>query len=92
MNATIIPERLAQLDTLTCDSGGHKSFGEGHCATEIASWLVGDEFTDSLSCMCPVVGGAVRRLNDRISVPANPKRRRPGRRSDGPWIWRGGLP
>lgn len=38
MTTKIIPGRLAELDTLTLDSGSHEDFLDGHCAMEVVAW------------------------------------------------------
>lgn len=35
MTRTIDPERLAALDALTIDHGGHRTWEDGHCAMEV---------------------------------------------------------
>ena len=34
---TVVPERLAQLDTIKLDHGSHRDFAQGHCAMEVVS-------------------------------------------------------
>jgi len=62
---TVIPERLAKLDDLTLDEGGHKDFNDGHCAMEVVSWLAGEGFTDAPACASPVLRRYTIALNDR---------------------------
>lgn len=38
---TIIPERLAALDSIDLKHGGHNSPDEGLCFNEAAAWLAG---------------------------------------------------
>jgi hypothetical protein len=63
----IISERLALLPTITLKSGGHSSFEDGACAMEIASWLIGDKWSDAPPCVCPVLGAFMRSWNDGIA-------------------------
>ena len=62
---TIIPERLAQLDTITLNEGQHRNFDEGHCAMEVVSWLAGEGFTDAPACASPVLRVFTISLNDQ---------------------------
>jgi len=59
--------RLSKLAEMTLLNGSHKSFDEGVCAMEAVAWLAGEPHSDAPKCTCPVIAGAVRRLNDRIS-------------------------
>ena len=67
---TINPDRLAELDNLALDHGGHGSFTEGHCAMEAVAWLAGEPHSDTPACACPVIARAMIRLNDRIKDQA----------------------
>lgn len=62
---TPIAERVALLDDLMIDKGGHEDFEAGHCSMELVSWLAGQGFTDAPSCASPVIRGYVIALNDR---------------------------
>ncbi len=64
MSATIIPERLAQLPTITLDEGSHEDFTDGHCAMEVVSWLAGQGFTDAPECASKVLRSFTINLND----------------------------
>lgn len=64
--STIIPERLAELDSLRLDAGHHETFASGHCAMEVVAWLVGDDHTDRPSCVPYVLADFARRLNDAM--------------------------
>ena len=61
---TIIPERLAQLETIRLDEGSHEDFAEGHCAMEVVSWLAGLGFTDAPECSSRVLRSYTISLND----------------------------
>lgn len=65
MSVNLIPERVAQLETIAIDGGGHSSFERGHCAMEIVAWVAGEPHSDRPQCACPVLSSAARRLNDR---------------------------
>jgi hypothetical protein len=62
-------DRIARfLDvSFTLDQGGHPSFEDGHCATESAAWLVGEDHSDRPSCMSPIVAQFLRTLSDNSS-------------------------
>jgi hypothetical protein len=62
---TIIPERLAALDTIYVDSGSHASWDDGACAMEVVAWLAGEGMTDAPACASPILGAFVRSLNDK---------------------------
>jgi len=62
---TVIPERVAALDTITLDSGNHCNFSEGHCAMEVVAWLAGLGHTDAPECASPVLRDFTVGLNDR---------------------------
>ena len=61
---TVLPDRLATLDSLTLDEGAHDAFTEGACAMEAAAWLAGEHHSDRPACVSPVIGTYVRSLND----------------------------
>ncbi len=61
---TIIPERLALLDTMHLDKGSHRAFEDGHCAMEVAAWLAGEEHTDAPVCVSPVLRSFLISAND----------------------------
>jgi hypothetical protein len=65
MNTTIIPERLALLDTITLEKGAHDEFADGHCAMEVVSWLAGLGFTDAPECSSQVLRTFTIGLNDQ---------------------------
>ena len=62
----IIQERLEKLPAIVLAEGAHLNFNAGVCAMELASWLVGNEFTDHPECVCPVIGAFVRSWNDAL--------------------------
>jgi len=61
-----IPERLAQLDTITLHGGAHPNFNDGHCALEVVAWLAGEPHTDRPECTCPVIAAFGRTWNDAL--------------------------
>ena len=48
-------------------AGSHSSPRDGVCVVELASLLAGERFSDRPSCVCRVLGGYLRSLNDRAS-------------------------
>ena len=64
--AQIIPERLDALTRgkVYLDNGSHHSFGDGHCAMEVVSWLAGLGHTDAPECASPVLRDFTINLND----------------------------
>ena len=68
---TVIPERLAQLDSIQLDVGPHKSFRQGHCAEEVVAWLAGEEHTDAPLCVSSILREFTVILND--DLPFTPR-------------------
>ena len=58
--------RIEQLEALRLSAGGHKSFAEGYCATELVSWLADEPFSDHPTCLSPVLGAFLRNWNDSL--------------------------
>ena len=50
--------------TFTLDRGPHESPGRGVCAAEATAWLAGEPRGDEPATLCPVLGKAVRWVND----------------------------
>jgi len=48
-------------------AGSHGSPREGVCVVELASLLAGEKFSDRPRCVCDVVAGFMRSLNDRLA-------------------------
>ena len=65
ISVQIIEDRLRQIIKL--DSGGHRSFDEGVCALEAASYIVGEPWSDHPKCVCPVIAAFMRSWNDALS-------------------------
>jgi hypothetical protein len=65
MTVTVLPDRLAALDTLTLDHGSHDDFNSGHCAMEVVAWLAGLGHTDAPDCASPVLRTFTIGLNDQ---------------------------
>ena len=61
---TIIEDRLKQLPKVKLHQGGHTSFKQGHCATEVIAWLAGEDHSDHPKCTSPVLASLLRRFND----------------------------
>lgn len=66
MMSPAVAERLAKLDEIRLDHGGHDSFDEGHCSTELVSWLADEPFSASPKCLSPVLRYFLQRLNDGL--------------------------
>ena len=64
---TILPDRLAALDTLDLQNGSHSKaeFGRQMCVMEAAAWISGEGHTDQPQCVSPVLTAYMIRLNDR---------------------------
>lgn len=70
---SIIETRLRDLDTITLRSGSHRSFDEGACLLEAASWVAGEPFSAYPECVCPVIAAFGRAWND--ALPADDRNR-----------------
>lgn len=68
MTTSIPAERLAWLDTITLDSGGHERYEDGVCAEEAVAYLAGLDITDSPACASPVLRTFCISLNDTWST------------------------
>ena len=55
------------LESLRLAPGSHSSPREGICAVELASMLAGEKFSDRPRCVCRVIAGFLRTLNDRVA-------------------------
>jgi hypothetical protein len=51
---------------VTLKVGSHRTREHGVCALEATAWLVGEGHTAYPQCVCPVVAGFVRTLNDGL--------------------------
>jgi len=69
----LVQDRLALLDKLVLDHGGHNDFEEGHCATELVSWLADEPFSDHPACLSPVLGAFLRNWNDSLGEDGRQK-------------------
>ncbi len=72
--AVIDPARLSALDAVTLKRGGHKAPPPNApasdlelCGTEFVAWLAGERHSDHPQCLCPALGGFIRRFNDLAS-------------------------
>lgn len=52
--------------TVRIGRGAHRSADEGACVVELSSMLAGEPFSDRPDCVCPVVAGFLRAINDRV--------------------------
>jgi hypothetical protein len=61
--------RDSQLDlgSLRLAPGSHSSPRDGICAVELTSLLAGESFSDRPRCVCKVIAGFMRSLNDRLA-------------------------
>ena len=64
MTTTIVPERLARLDTITLEAGSHESLEQGMCFIEFADWLAGGKGRDNAPTVSPVIRAYGIALND----------------------------
>ena len=55
------------LGTLRLAPGSHSSPRDGVCVVELASLLAGEKFSDRPRCVCDVIAGFLRTLNDRVA-------------------------
>jgi hypothetical protein len=55
------------LGAVRLTAGSHSSPREGICAVELASLLGGEKFSDRPDCVCDVIAGFLRTLNDRVA-------------------------
>jgi hypothetical protein len=62
----VIRQAGLDLESLRLAPGSHSSPREGICAVELASMLAGERFSDRPRCVCRVVAGFLRTLNDRV--------------------------
>jgi hypothetical protein len=62
----VIRQAGLDLESLRLAPGSHSSPREGICAVELASMLAGEKFSDRPRCVCRVVAGFLRTLNDRV--------------------------
>lgn len=65
--ATLLPERVAALDTLTLArwSPGRKA-GQTMGVMESAAWVAGEPHSDTPACVSPVLGAFLRELNEEL--------------------------
>ena len=62
----IIQERLEEVMRGTLASGSHKSYEDGMCILEAASYVAGEPWSDTPQCACPVIGVLLRSWNDGL--------------------------
>jgi len=75
MTTTIVPERLARLDTITLDKGAHESPEHGMCFIEFADWLAGGKGRDNAPTVSPVIRAYGIALNDEWDLEQRQKLR-----------------
>ena len=63
---TIIEERLAELDKLVLDSGGHDSWEKGACVMEAVAYVAGEPFSDHPACASQVITDFLISWNDAL--------------------------
>src|SRR5690348_10038049 len=60
---TIIPDRLAQIEAVALESGGHSP--DSHfCIMEAVAYVAGEPWSDQPACVSPVIGAFLRSWND----------------------------
>ena len=65
--ATPTIARPIDLDTIHLGEGAHQPNNDGQwCLLEAVAWVAGETWTDSPQCVCPVLAGFGRRLNDLL--------------------------
>jgi hypothetical protein len=55
------------IETVRLAPGSHSSPRDGVCAVELASLLGGEKFSDRPRCVCKVIAGFLRTLNDLVA-------------------------
>ena len=58
------------IDTVFLRSGAHDTFENGACLLEAVSYVAGEPFSDSPSCVCPVLAAFGRSWNDTLDDEA----------------------
>jgi hypothetical protein len=72
MQAAVIEDRLAQVETLS--EGSHDDIERGMCVMEAVSYVAGEPWSDAPRCACPVVTAFLIAWND--ALPDNETRDR----------------
>jgi hypothetical protein len=67
LSRTDIRAREPEIGRLRLAPGSHSSPRDGVCVVELASLLAGERFSDRPDCVCRVIAGYLRSLNDRVS-------------------------
>ena len=65
-NTALLPDRLAELDSIRLLKGAHKPDHE-FCYMELVAYLAGEPHTDQPQCASRVIGAFVRPINDRMN-------------------------
>lgn len=63
---SILEDRLAELDKLVLDSGGHDSWEKGACVMEAVAYIAGEPFSDHPDCASPVITSFLISWNDSL--------------------------
>jgi hypothetical protein len=66
---TVTPERLALLDKITLEAGGHQPDSR-FCVMEAVAYVAGEPWSDSPECVSPVIAAFLRSWNDSLSDDA----------------------
>lgn len=66
MSGIPIPARLAELDAIRLDSGGHDRFKDGHCVMEVVAYVAGEPHSDRPRCTSPAIAAFLRSWNDAL--------------------------
>ena len=62
-----MPLNVELLEKVKLAHGAHADRSNGLCAMELVAWMADEPHSDHPSCVCPVLGAFVRRLNDRMN-------------------------
>jgi hypothetical protein len=66
MQASILGERLAQIEALSLSAGSHEEFERGMCVMEAVSYVAGEPWSDAPQCACPVITAFMVSWNDAL--------------------------
>ncbi len=64
----VLEDRLITVQSLPIKHGSHESLETGACVMELASYIAGENWSDSPECVCPVIGSFLRSWNDCLST------------------------
>ena len=64
--ATILADRLAQIEALALSSGSHEEFNKGMCVMEAVSYVAGEPWSDAPECASSVITAFMVSWNDSL--------------------------